>query len=430
MDRRRGAAGLAPLLLAVACAQERPGVPPEHVLLVTLADTRADRTSAWLHRLPTTRIRREDGGTALDLDTIADQGVRFADAYSPSPRTEDSLVSLMTGCSMRTWDPGEPPDLEGRTTLAEAFAARGFETVAFVSSPASLAPLGLARGFAEYVEERDAAALLERAVRWIRTGFDPDKPTLVWLHLGDTAEPWDPEPLPGEERDSRHRFLPRDAEVAALESGFLEAARTGSVEVTEAAARTLRGAYDADLARTSRALRLFFEFFAHTHEGSRTLDRTLVVIAGTDGVELGERGWRRPDALFGGTLHVPLVFRHPPSLTGRRILSEVVELADVAPTICEWMGVETPSASDGRTLLPLVDSYVQREFPSRPAFARDRHGARSLRDERWRLVLPGEGAGRAPELYDHRVDPLERHDVSGRHPGLVREWCQRHLGGS
>lgn len=416
------------LLLVADCSRERPGIPPEHVLLVTLADARADHTSAWLYHRPTTQVPRRDGGVSLDLDRLADEGVRFAAAFAPSPRTETSLLSLMSGCSARTWDRADHSRTVPRRTLVRLLKENGFATAAFVSSPFPLGPSHLLEGFDVVVEETDAVPLLERAVRWLRSEFDPDVKSFVWLHLGDTAAPWIAEPLPGEEGNENllRRFMPVDADPSALEDGFLSAAREGSVEVTRAAERALQAAYDADLARTSRALRLFLEFYAYTDAEKHPLDRTLVVVAGTNGVELGERGWTEPEALLDATLHVPLVFHHPSSLTGKRILAEVVELSDVLPTICEWMGIDPPEEADGRTLLPLVDSYVRRGFPSRPALARDRRGGRSLRDARWRLVVRETGGEPAAALFDHRTDPLERHDHSDRHPLLVSRWLDRH----
>ena len=116
-------------------------------------------------------------------------------------------------------------------------------------------------------------------------------------------------------------------------------------------------------------------------------------------------------------------------MTGRRIVAEPVELADVTPTLCDWFGLDGWEELSGRSLLPLVDSYRERAFASRPAVSTWRGSMASACDGRWRLVWNPGGSGGAPDgfgvpelqLFDVRRDPRERVDVAGAYPDVVAE---------
>ncbi|MEO6246486.1 MAG: hypothetical protein ABIQ12_13715, partial [Opitutaceae bacterium] len=46
------------------------------------------------------------------------------------------------------------------------------------------------------------------------------------------------------------------------------------------------------------------------------------------------------------------------------------------------------------------------------------NGARTVRNDRWRLIVDGDG-GR-PELFDYQADPLETRNLASAHPEIVR----------
>jgi arylsulfatase A-like enzyme len=96
-------------------------------------------------------------------------------------------------------------------------------------------------------------------------------------------------------------------------------------------------------------LRQLLEIYKHHFEVEEEVwDRTLVVTAGLSGCELGERGYYgSKKSLHVQGLQVPLAFHHPRSLTGRRIFEDLVGLADVAPTLSEWMLLEPFSELEG-----------------------------------------------------------------------------------
>ena len=183
-------------------------------------------------------------------------------------------------------------------------------------------------------------------------------------------------------------------------------------------------AYDGEIVRTKFLLEYFLEYFTYETGRSNAWSRTLVVYCGVGGLELfrepGE--WGEPSTLHDSTLRVPLIVRHPDSLTGRRIFGDVVELRDVAPTLLDWFDLPAPSSFDGRSLLARTDSYIERPFPERPAIARSADGqSYSVRSRDWRLIVHETDAGRDVELYHVRFDPHELANVAAEHAQVVRE---------
>ena len=117
-------------------------VSPTAVFLITIDTLRADHVHCYGYD----RIRTP----ALDL--LAEQGIRFTQAFTPSPVTNSSHASIMTGLlpsSHGVSDFGVPL-APGYPTLAELLRSGGYRTAAFIGAvildSKNLAP-GLDHGF-------------------------------------------------------------------------------------------------------------------------------------------------------------------------------------------------------------------------------------------------------------------------------------------
>ena len=406
--------------LAGSCGPTaRPGEPPQHVFLVTVSGLRADHLSSWMYPRPTTLSEPPPppGAADLSVDGLAASGVRFARAFAPRADSAAGLAELLTGLH----DPA--PDAP---SIVAAFREQGFRCAAFLTGAAAEAE-HLGRGF-DLVFRPDAGQedadyrAVQGAATWLKTEGEPSGERLfLWLHLSGPAAPWTPAPL--RDKDFAARFTDPDYS-GAIDGGqaTLDALRDPDTELSGLDLTHLVALYDAEVARTAYLVRQL----AATFEGRfdllprDLLSDAVVVFAGDRGCELFQHGRAAedPESLYDASLHVPLLLRHPRSLTGSRVLGELVELADVAPTLLDWFGLEPEAARglDGRSLLPLTDSYVERPFDSRP-LVRRRAARASVRTERWHLLVDGDAA----RLFDVQADPLERHDRAGSHPAVVAE---------
>lgn len=454
-------AALISILLVGACAGDlppRPGTPPRNVLLITASNLRRDHLSAYLYPRPTgawpahEEERRQ--GRALAFDDLAAQGVLFADASTCAPQPLAALRSLFTGTrfaydEVTARAASIPPEA---TTLAEHFRAAGFRAAAFTAGVSLRDGQGFAQGFEPWEFRMADAAVLDLARQWIQQAAQqPEQPWFVWVHLAGCDRSYDPRgqpPLPGDGAGvldfSR---LYADAGYSGPADGslaYLEKLERGEATASDADRARLIDLYDGEVARVAAGVRGLALSLRNLDESGARWNETLTVFAGLHGVQFGERDPREfgSESLAIECVGVPLWIRHPPSLTGSRVLAEPVGLEDVAPTLCEWFGLaELPAppldlaaaASGGetlrgRSLLPLVDTYVQRPFASRPAWFHrtGERPLRALRTREWAFAERWADGAAKPELFDRAVDSAERDDVLAREPAVVerllREW--------
>ncbi|GMV90568.1 MAG: sulfatase [Candidatus Hydrogenedentota bacterium] len=136
-------------------------------------------------------------------------------------------------------------------------------------------------------------------------------------------------------------------------------------------------------------------------------DNTLFVIAGDNGLSLGDHGLLGKQNLyeFGG-MHVPLVFAGPGIPEGDT--DALAYLMDIFPTVCDLTNVPNPANVEGKSLAPVIDD--------RDSGVRDwlytayQEGQRAVTDGRWKLI-------RYPlidktQLFDLQNDPLEQNDLA------------------
>jgi arylsulfatase A-like enzyme len=453
---------LALVLALGSCGGERarPGTPPRHVLLLTCAGMRADHMSAYMYPRMTTRIEafpeQRERGENLALDDLAEQGVLFWSAYSPRAADLPALASLLTGRAPLELDgldaSGAPSKLgvlgddgalaDRVDTLAERFARNGFRTAAFVANAELTLDKGLAQGFAHYwVAEAAEAdpdyAIVKQATAWMHTqGPDDPRPLFVWMHFTGPRAPWEPAPLGSV--DYAKLFADPDATTNANGSrAWIDAAQApGAAPESRPSALDLErvvALYDGELARVSWLVRLFLQLWAGKFADQQPRDLlkdSVLVFAGTYGQELYQRNhWLEAErSVWSSSLRVPLVLRHPGSLTGARVLDTAVELADVAPTLLDWFELDGRPTDAGRSLLALTDAPPRTRWLERPVVGTWRDAIRTATDGRYRLVSnpsgadpSGDGSCAVPALalYDLERDSLERNDVSAAHPDVV-----------
>lgn len=186
------------------------------------------------------------------------------------------------------------------------------------------------------------------------------------------------------------RLADRDAETA------LHPLHAGAVHVTgcaptEAEARQVRAAYWANMAEVDHQLGVLF---AHL-DASGQADDTLIVLTSDHGDQMGDHWLVEKLGWWDESFHIPLIVVDPrPEADATRgtVVDAFTESVDVLPTLCDWMGAETPVAVDGRALQPFL------------------HGAG--RPDDWRTACHWQWDFRDPE--DHVVESLW---------GLTMEQC-------
>lgn len=166
----------------------------------------------------------------------------------------------------------------------------------------------------------------------------------------------------------------------------------------------------------------------------KLLNNTLIVFVSDHGDMLGDHNLWRKTYAYEGSAHVPLLVRLPASMGApacKRVEAPVC-LQDIMPTMLEAAGVSIPHTVDGRSLLALMRGECSDWRP----FVHGEHSTcyseeqemQFVTDGNWKYIwFPRLGT---EQLFDLRVDPGERHDLSAsaEHADDLRVWRSRLVG--
>jgi arylsulfatase A-like enzyme len=427
---RLAIAGL--LALGIPAAAEVEAPPRLNVVLISLDTVRPDHLGCYGYRRD----------TSPHLDQIAGESAVFTRAYSQSPQTFPSHLSLLTS-RYPTWDwlAWYDDGTGGRQNLTSLLRDAGYVTGAFVGFQRTHEGLGrlLAapafRDFETLVEGVSLRTPPDAVFDWLAA--HRESPFLLFLHSFDAHDPhvlpvqydagrfarryrgnlpnlypdlWRLMGLtPAEVQERAHEDLYEQGRLAALAP--LRADPRGRAEDL----RHLQALYDAQIAYLDEGIGRLLTALRQLG----LMDRTLVILFSDHGQAFGEHGivaWH--GQCYEEDTRILLLIRDP-SMPARRIAT-VVEAADLMPTILERLGLPTPPGVAGRSLVPLMATGRDRSRPQRAVSAWQ--GMRALRTPRWRFI---QRFGRADELYDVGSDPQQRRNLASREPGraaaLARE---------
>jgi|CZLA01.1.fsa_nt_gi arylsulfatase A-like enzyme/cytochrome c-type biogenesis protein CcmH/NrfG len=356
------------------------------VFLITIDTLRADHVGCYGYKQVETPA----------LDALAADGVRFTQAYTHSPITNTSHITILTGLLPSVHgvtDFGVPLSPQ-HVTAAELLKKHGYQTAAFIGAVIldsnTLAP-GLDRGFDFYDNfpktdgkdadgknkerwgrvERRGMEVVEHAEKWFdkhRTG-----PHFVWVHMYDPHDPYEPPP-PFSEKYKGHL-------------------------------------YDGEIAYTDSAVAHWIAFL----KKAGAYDNAIIIVTGDHGEGLGEHGEETHGLfLYDSTLHVPLILKTPLKMAGAAhhptVIDAQVRTSDILPTLLSVIGVAAPAELNGESLLPLIEENQNAQMASnRPLFGETDYplrwgwaSLRALRTDNAKLI-----EAPRPELYNLQADPKE-----------------------
>ncbi|WP_414664210.1 sulfatase [Horticoccus sp. 23ND18S-11] len=180
-------------------------------------------------------------------------------------------------------------------------------------------------------------------------------------------------------------------------------------------ARTLRTAYAAATsyvdAQAGRVLDALQEL--------GLADNTIVVVWGDHGFLLGEHAIWGKHCLYEKAVQSVLMIRSPGLPHPGKASSALVETVDLFPTLADLCRLPAPAGLDGHSLRPQLAAP---DAPTKkPALGFWTQGQRTVRTDRWRLIVhPSDGTA-APgyELFDFNQDSNEARNVAAEQPAVV-----------
>lgn len=348
------------------------------VFLVTIDTLRADH----IHCFGDEHIKTPA------LDGLARDGVRFSQAFTPTPITNTSHATILTGLlpSRHGVTDFAMPLSATHRTWAELLKDRGYHTAAFIGAvildAKAMAP-GLDRGFDFYDNfpenprtksrwgrvERRGMYVVQHAESWL--GTHRAGPHFVWVHLFDPHDPYEPPPPYSQSYKDR--------------------------------------LYDGEIAYADSALGNFIAYL----QKQGWYNSALVIVVGDHGEGLGEHQENTHGIfLYDSTTHVPLIVKLPGRQAAGREVAAQVRTTDILPTALDVVGVEAPERLDGASLEPYFSgaetvgrtAFGETDYPLHFGWA----PLRSVREANFKFI-----EAPRPELYDLHSDPGELHNNYG-----------------
>ncbi len=335
------------------------------------------------------------------LDRLAETGVVFSNAYTPSPICVPGRQCMMSGqlpktCKCEGWI-----DLEtGYRTFAREFSRYAYSTVCSgklhhngpdqmqgwtkrISPDADLDPkyiegsikeefvrYKLAPGTGKWSNQRELEeagpkdgpcqrfdrnatnASLEFLEQYFRdAAYNRPGSHQPLLHKVSLVQPH--YPFFGDEalfdyylsRVPLYQQEPCDHPVLSLSQQNMP------VTVSETDIRRATASY---YAMTEKLDSHFGEILTRLEELGEDLDDWIIIYTSDHGEMLGEHGIWEKTRFYEASVRVPLTIRWPAGFDGGRVINKNVNLCDLFATLCDLADIEIPDNLDSRSLAPLL----------------------------------------------------------------------------
>jgi arylsulfatase A-like enzyme len=398
---------------------QREGRRP-NILLISIDTLRADHLGCYGYSRP----------TSPNIDKLAERGVLFENAFSPTSWTLPGHMSIFTSLypsfhKLEARRGGLHLD-SSEITIAELLKATGYRTASFVNHPYLAARWGFDQGFDIYFRHPTivrAAEQTETVTHWLewhvfhqRRDLEPAE-FFLFVHFMDPHETYNA-PQPFRDRYTEHYqgpLQPEDHLVTLFTKKDFE---------SEADYRYTLALYDGDISYVDDQIGRLLNVLGNLD----VLDSTIIVLTSDHGEEFKDHGsMGHKTTVYAEQLHVPLIIVYPPRITAGQRISSQASLVDIYPTLAGLVGEEVPAQTQGTDLgvfwtdaaKPEQDRADPRHAPeSGPLFAelgplgRPWEGTppkRAIRTEKYRLIWNQNRD--VKELFDISVDPREQRDL-------------------
>jgi hypothetical protein len=296
----------------------QPETAPERIVVVIIDTLRRDHVGVYGASRPTTP----------QLDAWAKDALVFDNAHVTAPWTLPSVRTILSG---------EPPERwETSDTLPERLGAAGYETLAVVSNAYLSRTFRMEEVFSTHIYERRAPAADIVRLAQEQVARLEDRDAFILLHFMDAHLPYQ------DHEDTRALFAKTMPEgISKLRS---------REELNDAAAANAPGVrdwlvarYDENIRSIDNALTPFL----------RALPDALVIVVSDHGEEFWDHGgFEHGHTLYDELMNAVLIVNGPGVTPGRS--DAAVSLADVSPTVLDWVGLTAIEGSVGTSFEPAL----------------------------------------------------------------------------
>ncbi len=372
-----------------------------------------------------------------NMDRIAKEGVRFANAFVTTSLCSPSRASFLSGKYTRRHgvkdNSTEVTSLEsfatilqrsgydtaqiGKWHMGESDARPGFaHTVTFPGQGVYNDPVLTVNGRKEKVPGYLTDILTERSVEWL----ERRRSAPFCLFLGHKACHLPTIPPP------RHLNVCADAPLPtppSVNSDLTQKPGWVSVRADSKLGGVRKhpdftGAYRSymqTLPSVDEGIGRIFE----TLEKSGQLDSTVLIFCGDNGFLHGEHQLTNKRAAYEESIRIPFLMRYPKAIRAGTVVDSMVLNIDLAPTMLRLAGLPVPRSMQGKSLLPTFRKPKMRlrdrffyEYFEEPGFL-ETPTMEGMRTLRWKYVTYPVNP-ETEELYDLWNDPYEQTNLALR----------------
>ena len=250
----------------------------------------------------------------------------------------------------------------------------------------------------ESEEDHFCAQVVSRSIEWLEQHRGEDN-LFLWNDCFDPHEPWDPPAEYKEPYNPGYQGKEIIDPVPSQVEGYLTPEEMKNIQALYAGEVTLVDKWIGKLLDAAREMGYF--------------ENSMIIFVSDHGEPLDDHGIVRKHKPWMYEEHaaVPLLVHLPDGEGAGERSGALVQLCDLAPTICEAAGVEPMPGTHGMSLLPLVRG--ERESLREFAVTGIHKASWNLRDERWSFLMAFD---RERELYDRDADPTEQSNVIDEYP--------------
>ncbi len=137
---------------------------------------------------------------------------------------------------------------------------------------------------------------------------------------------------------------------------------------------------------------------------SGDLDNTIIIFTADHGDFAGEYSRMAKGFNYDAIHRIPMIWHMPERFVPSERTDEMIEQIDVFPTICDLLGIPTPKAVQGKSLLPILTGGAA---PERDTVFFEYTVCKTVHTRDHKLSYGFDGANEIGELYDLRSDPHE-----------------------
>ncbi len=378
--------------------------------------------------------------TSPTIDSLARAGVFFQHAFSHSPKTSPSHMSMFTSLypsvhKISNWDKNQGGySLDHRIiTLPEILKHAGYRTVAVTGGGNVQSFIGFGDGFDEYDNDEK---VWSRALEWLDQNYHSaqqgDSTFFMFLHTFKVHSPYLPpppyntmfgEPYHGKMVDSeqglheifRKNYKPDDPFPGSHDLFWSVVDKNDPRDVQRLIAQ-----YDGCIRFVND--KMIGALLSRLKKYDLTKN-TLIVFTSDHGEEFLQHGDFLHKELYDEHIRVPLIFKFPDGDTwNQRVVSQQVAMIDLMPTILEYLGLPIPEMVQGTSLFSILEGK-ELNLPVMSeciALGDVPDYKKSIRTLDWKYIFwPTK---KVEELYNLPTDPGEQVNVFKEQPAVAADF--------